>query len=71
MEIEQKSLPSNHPALAVTYHNMSDVLERLCRYQEAVEYQTRAVDIVRIAYGPNHSQVEQEEVDLERLREKL
>jgi hypothetical protein len=62
--IRQKHLPPVHPSLAVTYHSMSDVLERLYRYQEAVE-------IVRISYRPIPSQVEQEEVDLERLQAKL
>jgi hypothetical protein len=27
LDIEQKSLPSNHPLLAVTYHNMSDRID--------------------------------------------
>ena len=63
--IEKKSLPSNHPSLAVTYHNTSKALENLDRYPEACENQKHAVDIVRKTYESNDPQRQREEQDFE------
>jgi tetratricopeptide (TPR) repeat protein len=71
LKIESKALPPNHPTLAVTYHNISKALENLCHYQDAIDYQKRAIDIMRISYEPNDLQRQREEQDLERLRKLL
>jgi tetratricopeptide (TPR) repeat protein len=58
LEIEQRSLPSTHPTLAVTYSNMATVPADLCRYKEAVEQLERAVTIANHAFGYIHPQVQ-------------
>ncbi len=56
LEIQSKSLPSNHPSLASSHYNMAIILKGLHRYTEAVTHASLAVDIITHSIEPNHSQ---------------
>ena len=71
VKIESKVLPSEHPTLAVTYHNTAKALENLGRYDEAVKYQQAAVNIIQDIYESTDPQRQREEKELERLQKRF
>jgi tetratricopeptide (TPR) repeat protein len=52
LKIEQRSLPSNHPSLIRTNINIASTLEKLNRYEEALEHAQRVVEIARYCSHP-------------------
>ena len=54
IEIEQKTLPANHPSLATSYSNMAGVYGHMGEYSKALSLYEKAVEILQIALPANH-----------------
>jgi tetratricopeptide (TPR) repeat protein len=71
LKIQEKSSLSNDPELATVHFNIAKTLEDLHRYREAIIHAAQAVDIVYRAFGPDHSEVKENQKYLDELRQKL
>jgi tetratricopeptide (TPR) repeat protein len=58
LEMQQKSLPANHPSLAESHHHITMIFDGLHQYSEAVEHALSALKIARHSCEPNQSAVE-------------
>jgi tetratricopeptide (TPR) repeat protein len=54
LEIDQKTLPSNHPDLGVSYHNIGLVYESMGDYSNALSSHEKALEIRQKSLPPNH-----------------
>jgi tetratricopeptide (TPR) repeat protein len=54
LEIEQKTLPSNHPNLAISYNNIGNVYNNMGEYSKALSYYEKALEIYQKSLPPNH-----------------
>ncbi|CAF0882349.1 unnamed protein product [Adineta steineri] len=54
LEIEQKTLPSNHPSLATSYNNIGNVYDNMGEYEKALSYYEKALEIDQITLPSNH-----------------
>ncbi|CAF1233102.1 unnamed protein product [Adineta steineri] len=54
LEIQRKTLPSNHPALGVTYDNIGSVYDKLGEYSKALSYHEKALAIDEKSLPSNH-----------------
>ncbi|CAF1378304.1 unnamed protein product [Rotaria sordida] len=71
LNIRQKSSQSIHPDTAVNFYNIAKTFEHLNQYHEAVEYAQKAVDMARLLFGCDHSEVKENQEYLDKLRQKL
>ncbi|CAF1288823.1 unnamed protein product [Adineta steineri] len=54
-EIEQKTLPSNHPDLAISYSNIGGVYDSMGEYSKALSYYEKALEIDQKTLPLNHA----------------
>ncbi|CAF3410943.1 unnamed protein product [Rotaria sp. Silwood1] len=54
LEIEQKTLPKDHPSLAPTYGNIGAVYNKMGNYTKALEFYEKDLEITKKAVPPNH-----------------
>ncbi|CAF0790511.1 unnamed protein product [Adineta steineri] len=54
LEIEQKTLPSNHPDLAISYNNIGSVYDKMGEYSKALSYHEKALKIRKKTLPTNH-----------------
>jgi tetratricopeptide (TPR) repeat protein len=54
LEIEQKTLPENHPSLATSYNNIGSVYDNMGEYSKALSYYEKALEIRQKTLPENH-----------------
>ncbi|CAF1323388.1 unnamed protein product [Adineta steineri] len=54
LEIQQKTLPSNHPRLATSYNNIGSVYYNIEEYLKALSYYEKALEIQKKTLPSNH-----------------
>ncbi len=54
LETWQKTLPPNHPNLAILYSNIGGVCNHMGEYSKALSYYERALNISQRSLPPNH-----------------
>jgi tetratricopeptide (TPR) repeat protein len=54
LEIEQKTLPANHPNLATSYNNIGAVYKNMGEYSKALSYYEKALEIRQKTLPANH-----------------
>ncbi|CAF1319648.1 unnamed protein product [Adineta steineri] len=54
LEIEQKTLPSNHPSLATSYNNIGNVYDNMGEYEKALSYYEKDLEICQKTLPSNH-----------------
>ena len=67
LEVQQKSLQIDHTSIALTHYNVKKSFEHLSRIKDAVEHAEQAVDATHCAFGPNHSEVRDNQDYLDHL----
>ncbi|CAF3600113.1 unnamed protein product [Adineta steineri] len=53
LEIDQKTLPSNHPDLATSYTNIGNVYDKMGQYSKALSFHKKALEIDQETLPPN------------------
>ena len=71
LEIQQKTLPPNQPALAVSYNNNGLVYENMGDHVKARSFFERAVGIAQQSLLSDHPNVKKCRNDLDRIRKKF
>ncbi|CAF0728633.1 unnamed protein product [Adineta steineri] len=54
LEIQEKTLPSNHPSLATSYNNIGLVYNNMGEYSKALSYYEKALEIKQKTLPSNH-----------------
>ncbi|CAF4222907.1 unnamed protein product, partial [Rotaria sordida] len=54
LDIEEKTLPPNHPDLATSYNNIGSVYNKMGEYSKALSSHEKSLAINKIAHPPNH-----------------
>ena len=54
LEIQEKSLPANHPSLATSYNNIGGVYDNMGEYSKALSFYERALEIRQKSLPANH-----------------
>jgi tetratricopeptide (TPR) repeat protein len=54
LEIQQQSLPPNHPSLAMSYNNIGNVYHNMGEYSKALSSYEKALEIKQQSLPPNH-----------------
>ncbi|CAF4405446.1 unnamed protein product, partial [Adineta steineri] len=54
LEIQEKSLSSNHPSLATSYNNIGIVYKNMGEYSKALSYYEKALEIEQKTLPSNH-----------------
>ena len=54
LKIRQKSLPTNHPALAISYNNIGEVYQNVGEYSKALSFCEKALEIVQKTLPPDN-----------------
>jgi len=54
LEIDQKTLPTNHPDFAQSYNNIGSVYEKMGEYSKALEYYEKSLEIYQKTLPANH-----------------
>ena len=57
LSIEEKVLGLEHPDVAMSYCNIGDVYYCKGNYDMALDYYKKALSILEVVYGANHSYV--------------
>ena len=57
MKIEEKALPSNHPSLAISYHNIGMIYSGKGEYTMALEFLEKTLAIEQKSLPPTHPSV--------------
>jgi tetratricopeptide (TPR) repeat protein len=57
LEIQQETLPTNHPDLAASYNNIGTAYCGMGKYPEALSYYERALKIFQSSLPPNHPSI--------------
>jgi len=70
LEIQQQSLPSNHPDLALSYTNIGLAFESIHNYSKACSFYERAVNIGQQSLPPNHPNLQQWKKNLDNITKK-
>jgi tetratricopeptide (TPR) repeat protein len=55
LEIQQKTLPPNHPDLSISYINIGSVYCKMGAYSKTLSFNGRALEILKKTLPPNHS----------------
>jgi len=71
LEICQKTLPANHPDLAISYYNIGEVYDNMGEYLKALSYYERALDIKERSLPPNHPSIKNVRRSIKFVRKKL
>ncbi len=70
LEIKQKTLPENHPDLALSYNNTGNVYYDMGEYSKALSYYERALDICQRSLPPDHPHLKGVKKSIEIVKEK-
>ena len=70
LEIQQQSLPPNHPDLASPYNNIGMLYEDMGNYSKARVFYERAVEIGQQSLLPNHPRLQTYRKNLEDIKKK-
>ena len=54
LEIQQRSLPVNHPSLAISYNNIGSVYDNMGEYSKALSYYEKDLEISEKSLPANH-----------------
>lgn len=54
LELQQKLLPADHPAIALTLNELGHNHSSLEQYQQAIDYHSKALDIIEKRFGNRH-----------------
>ncbi len=68
LEIQERSLPPNHPSLATTHSNLSCLMNDLHRNPEAIKHAETALNIIHRSFDSNHPYVQMYQQGLDRLQ---
>ncbi|CAF3340856.1 unnamed protein product [Rotaria sp. Silwood2] len=68
LEIQQQSLPPNHPHLAGSYNNIAVAYENMSEYSQARSYYKRAVNITQRSLPPNHPDLQRYKNNLDSVK---
>jgi tetratricopeptide (TPR) repeat protein len=71
LEISQKTLPANHPDLAISYNNIGGMYDNMGEYSKALSYFKRALDIRQRSLPPNHPDLKTVKEWIEIVKKKL
>jgi tetratricopeptide (TPR) repeat protein len=71
LEIQQQSLPSNHPSLAFSCYNIGLLYEKMSEYRKAESFYERAVNIGQQSLPSHHPNFKDWRNDLEDIKKKL
>ena len=71
LEISQKSLPPNHPDLAMSCYNIGGLYEKMSEYRKAESFYKRAVNIGQKSLPSNHPDLKDYRESLEDIIKKL
>jgi tetratricopeptide (TPR) repeat protein len=69
--IREKSLPSTHPDLAGTQHNLANVYKEMKQYKLAYEHAQRAVEIAQQKLPEKHPHLLEYRETVSEIRRKL
>ena len=70
-EIKQKTLPANHPDLAISYNNIGLVYDKMGEYSKALSYYEKAQQIWQKSLPPTHPYIAEVKSDIENVKKKL
>ncbi len=70
-EIQQQSLPPNHPDLVTSYNHIGLVCEKMGNYSKALSFYERAVNNGQHSLRSAHSELQKWEKSLDRMKKKL
>jgi tetratricopeptide (TPR) repeat protein len=70
-EIQQKTLPPNHPNLAISYSNIAAVCYNMGEYPKALSYFERTLNMFQISLPSNHPNIQAIQENIEVLEKKL
>jgi len=70
-EIQQKSLPENHPDFAYSYNNIAGVYYNMGEYSNALSYSERALSIFQSSLPPDHPHIQSVQSDIEIIKKEL
>jgi tetratricopeptide (TPR) repeat protein len=71
LQIKERSLPSNHPSLAITHGNLACLLDDLHQTPQAIEHAEKALNICLCTFPSHHHYVQQYQQYLHGLRQKM
>ena len=71
LEISQKTLPANHPSVAVCYNNMGGLSYCIGCYEKSMSYYERARSILQVSLPASHPHIKQLQKSIEIVRENL
>ncbi|CAF0915691.1 unnamed protein product [Adineta steineri] len=54
LEIEQNTLPSNHPSLTISYNNIGSLYDKIRKYSKALSSHEKALEIYQKTLPSNH-----------------
>lgn len=58
LELYEKSLPFNHPLIALAHYNLACTLEELDRYIDAVKHPKRSIEFARYSFDFTHPRMQ-------------
>jgi tetratricopeptide (TPR) repeat protein len=70
-EIWLKTLPTNHPNLAISYNNIGSMYDNMGEYSKALLYYEHAQKIWQSSLPANHPRIKTVQKNIEALRKKL
>jgi tetratricopeptide (TPR) repeat protein len=71
LEIQQQSLPPNHPGLAMSYNSIGEVYQNMGEYSEALSFYERAMNIGQQSLPTNHPHLQIYRNNLKIVKKKL
>ncbi|CAF1232014.1 unnamed protein product [Adineta steineri] len=71
LEIYQKTLPSNHPHLAIAYNNIGTLYYNMKDYSKALSYFERALDIWQRVLLPTHPEIKDVKNNIEIVKNEI
>jgi tetratricopeptide (TPR) repeat protein len=71
LEIQQESLPPNHPDFAMSYNNIGGVYRNMGEYSKALSFYKRTIDIGQHSLPSNHPHLNKYRKNLYKLKKKL
>ncbi len=71
LEIYQKTLPANHPHLAISYNNIGAVYYNMGEDSKALSYVEHALGILQRSLPPNHPHIQSVRNSIEIMKNKF
>ncbi|CAF2138543.1 unnamed protein product [Rotaria magnacalcarata] len=67
----QETLPSpNYSSMSVMYYNAASMHRELENHEAALKHAERSVETARLAFGPDHTEVKENQMLVDRIRNK-